>query len=213
MLCMVIEEHLLEDTSISRHWKVAIGVYPCLSSWLDTQSLRNVPLMCSICFKIDSTDHTSRVSSGDGIGEEDLEAQVEAFMQKQAEVESGQSTRMLDPNKVLGEDEVSEDDAKAYCREIVQVMKTLKQNRDMTVNEIRLTISIEDPRAREQRLMGIEDSRGVSRDEMAAALEVVAEGQVPLDRIALRELHREMVNWPFWEVDGTKTTGELTCSG
>ena len=213
MLSMVIEEYLLEDTSISRHWKVAIGVYLCLSSWLDSQSLRNVPLMCFIYFKIDSTDHTSRVSSGDGIGEEDLEAQVEAFMQKQAEVESGQSTRMLDPNKVLGEDEVSEDDAKAYCREIVQVMKTLKQNRDMTVNEIRLTISIEDPRAREQRLMGIEDSRGVSRDEMAAALEVVAEGQVPLDRIALRELHREMVNWPFLEVDGTKTTGELTCSG
>ncbi|KAI8107010.1 hypothetical protein M9434_001657 [Picochlorum sp. BPE23] len=148
-----------------------------------------------------------RVFSGDGVGEEDLEAQVEAFMQKQAEVESGQSTRAVDPNKILGEDQVSEEDAKAYCREIVQVMKTLKQNRDMTVNEIKLTISIEDPRAREQRLMGIEDSRGVSRDEMAAALEVVAEGQVPRDRIALRELHREMVNWPFLEVDGTKTTG------
>jgi len=147
-----------------------------------------------------------RVFSGDGVGEEDLEAQVEAFMQKQAEVESGQSTRAVDPNKILGEDQVSEEDAKAYCREIVQVMKTLKQNRDMTVNEIKLTISIEDPRAREQRLMDIEDSRGVSRDEMAAALEVVAEGQVPRDRIALRELHREMVNWPFLEVDGTKTT-------
>jgi hypothetical protein len=154
----------------------------------------------------------NRVFSGDGVGEEDLEAQVEAFMQKQAEVESGQSTRAVDPNKILGEDQVSEEDAKAYCREIVQVMKTLKQNRDMTVNEIKLTISIEDPRAREQRLMGIEDSRGVSRDEMAAALEVVAEGQVPRDRIALRELHREMVNWPFLEVDGTKTTGELTYS-
>lgn len=88
-------------------------------------------------------------------------------MKRQAEIESGESVRKAEEGKILGDDEVSEEDAKKYCRDIVQVMKSLKQNRDMTVNEIKLTISIEDPRAREQRLMGIEDSRGVSRDEMA----------------------------------------------
>ena len=151
-----------------------------------------------------------RIYSGDGeVSEEDLEAQVEAFMQRQAEIESGQSTRKTaEPGKILGENEVSEEDAKAYCREIVQVMKSLKQNRDMTVNEIRLTISIEDPRAREQRLMGIEDSRGVSRDEMAEALMEVAEGKIPKDRIALRELHKEMINWPFLDMEGSDPSGE-----
>lgn len=38
----------------------------------------------------------------------------------------------------------------------------------------------------EKRMQGIEDSRGVSRDEMAAALLEVAEGRVPKDRIALK---------------------------
>ena len=94
-----------------------------------------------------------RVYTGDDMTEEDLEAQVEAFMKRQAEIEGGESVRKAEPGKILGEDEVNEEDAKTYCREIVQVMKSLKQNRDMTVNEIRLTVSIEDPRAREQRLM------------------------------------------------------------
>ncbi len=40
--------------------------------------------------------------------------------------------------------------------------------------------------AQERRLQGIEDERGVSRDEMAAALVEVAEGRVPKDRIALK---------------------------
>ena len=41
-----------------------------------------------------------------------------------------------------------------------------------------------------------QDSSGVSRDEMAAALMEVSEGKVPTDRIALRELAREMTQWP-----------------
>lgn len=138
---------------------------------------------------------------------EDLEAQLEAFMKRQAEIESGLSTRQSEPGKILGEDEVPEDEAKRYCKEIVQAMKLLKQNRDMTVNEIKLTVAIEDPRAREQRLMGIEDSRGVSRDEMANALVEVAEGRVPQDRIALRELHREMMSWPFLDLAAPETKG------
>lgn len=41
------------------------------------------------------------------------------------------------------------------------------------------------------------DERGASRDEMAAALVEVADGRVPKDRIALRELYAEMIQWPF----------------
>ena len=130
-------------------------------------------------------------------------------MQRQAEIESGASTRKAaTAGQVLGADEVSDDDAKRLCREMVNVLKLLKQKRDMSVNEVRLTVAIEDPRARERRLMGIEDSSGVSRDEMAEALMDVAEGRIPQDRIALRELHKEILGWPFLDVEESGTTGE-----
>ena len=128
-------------------------------------------------------------------------------MQRQADLESGNVKRKVEPGQVLGAGEVSEDDAKRYCREVVNILKLLKQNRDMSVNEIKLTIAIEDPRSRERRLMGMEDSSGVSRDEMAEALAEVAEGRVPADRIALRELHREITQWPFLDVEEKKTKG------
>jgi hypothetical protein len=48
--------------------------------------------------------------------------------------------------------------AKDYCREIVRVLRMLKEKRDMGLNEVRLTVAIEDPRARERRLMGMEVS-------------------------------------------------------
>lgn len=46
--------------------------------------------------------------------------------------------------------------AKAYCREVIRILRTLKAKRDMSVNEARLIVSIEDPRTREQRQLGIE---------------------------------------------------------
>lgn len=46
------------------------------------------------------------------------------------------------------------------CQEVVGVLKDLKALRDMTISEVRLTISVEDPRARELRLMGMEVGRG-----------------------------------------------------
>ena len=45
----------------------------------------------------------------------------------------------------------------------------------------------------------LQDEGGASRDEIAAALVEVAEGRVPKDRIALRELYREIMDWPFVE--------------
>ena len=45
----------------------------------------------------------------------------------------------------------------------------------------------------------LQDEGGASRDDIAAALVEVAEGRVPKDRIALRELYREIMEWPFVE--------------
>lgn len=39
---------------------------------------------------------------------------------------------------------------------MVRILRTLKARRDMSVNEARLIVSIEDPRTREQRQLGIE---------------------------------------------------------
>lgn len=50
--------------------------------------------------------------------------------------------------------------AKSYCREVVRILRILKAKRDMSVNEARLIVSIEDPRTREQRQLGIEVSLG-----------------------------------------------------
>jgi hypothetical protein len=48
-------------------------------------------------------------------------------------------------------------DARIYCQEIRDTIKILKSNRDMAFNEIKLTVAIEDPRARERREnLGIE---------------------------------------------------------
>ena len=151
-------------------------------------------------------------ASSKDVSEEDLEAQLEAFMERQAALESGEMSRKKpEPGEILGASEVDEDEAKEYCREIVSVLKLLKQNRDMSVNEARLVIAIEDPRAKERRMMGVEDSSGVSRDEMAEALMEVAEGKIPADRIALRELHREMIDWPFLDPEeGGASQGEIS---
>eukprot|EP00878_Enallax_costatus_P023779 GHUV01025325.1.p1 GENE.GHUV01025325.1~~GHUV01025325.1.p1 ORF type:complete len:170 (+),score=59.53 GHUV01025325.1:795-1304(+) len=79
----------------------------------------------------------------------------------------------------------------------------------MTVNEARLIVAIEDPRSREQRQLGIEDERGVSRDEMSAALLDVAEGRIPKDRLALKCLVEDMQSWPFLDADDAAAAAAL----
>eukprot|EP00798_Chlamydomonas_sp_ICE-L_P004452 gene4453-14605_t len=126
----------------------------------------------------------------------DLEVEVEAFMKRQAELESGAAfARVKDPEAIIGAETVPEDSAKEYCADIFEILRMLK---DMSVNEVRLVVSIEDPRTRERRsTMDIESDSGVSRDEMATALMDVADGRIPKDRIALKCLHGEINNWPF----------------
>ncbi|KAK9834985.1 hypothetical protein WJX81_002207 [Elliptochloris bilobata] len=117
---------------------------------------------------------------------EDLEAAMEDFLRKQTERESG--TLVAVPaqlvDRVVGEEQVSDEDAKRYCREV-----------------------------RERReYLGVEDDSGASRDEVAAALLEVAAGRVPKDRIALRELYREMIAWPF-VVDAEQAAAAAAAGG
>uniref|UniRef100_A0A7N0U157 Ycf3-interacting protein 1, chloroplastic n=1 Tax=Kalanchoe fedtschenkoi TaxID=63787 RepID=A0A7N0U157_KALFE len=93
-----------------------------------------------------------------------------------------------------------------YVQQIQQVLALLKKNRDMFFGEVKLTIAIEDAREVERRrLLGIDESDGPSREDLAAALEEVNEGKVPRDRVALRMLAEEMTQWPNLEVESKKS--------
>ncbi|PKU87117.1 protein CHLOROPLAST ENHANCING STRESS TOLERANCE, chloroplastic [Dendrobium catenatum] len=88
---------------------------------------------------------------------------------------------------------------------IKRVLELLKKNRDMLFGEVKLTIMIEDPRDIERkRLLGIADLDEVTRDDLASALEDINEGRIPKNRVALRLLAEEMINWPDLEVEAPK---------
>ena len=134
------------------------------------------------------------------VDDEEIDDKVAQFLEQQDMTERGLEKK-ADLTEVYGQDEVDDEQAKAFCRDIVRVLRMLKEKRDMELREVKLVVAIEDPRNDDARKMGIEDSSGVSRDEMAAALEQVAAGQLPNDRIALRVLHAELINWPFLDSD------------
>ncbi|KAK8918851.1 hypothetical protein KSP39_PZI021488 [Platanthera zijinensis] len=93
-----------------------------------------------------------------------------------------------------------------YIRQINRVLELLKKNRDMLFDEVKLTIMIEDPRDVERkRMLGIEDADEVTRDDLASALEDVHEGRIPKNRVALRLLAEEIINWPNLEVEAPKS--------
>ncbi|KAG6548683.1 hypothetical protein Mapa_009838 [Marchantia paleacea] len=69
--------------------------------------------------------------------------------------------------QLTSEEELDREDV----TEILRVVELLRKKRDMTFNEVRLTIMIEDPRDVERRKqLGIEDDRGCSREDLGAAL-------------------------------------------
>lgn len=151
------------------------------------------------------------IESDTDLTEEELEEKMEQFMRSQADRESGGAVASPDilPDKVIGGDQVTEQQAKKLCRDIMKAINQLQDKRDMSINECKLTIAIEDPRSRERReAMGIEENAGgVSRDEMAATLMEVVDGRLPKDRIALRELYNEILGWPWLEADEDQTEG------
>ncbi|XP_026454039.1 ycf3-interacting protein 1, chloroplastic-like isoform X1 [Papaver somniferum] len=114
--------------------------------------------------------------------------------------ELGVSTTQEDDNQPpLPQDATPEE--LEYIQQIKRVIELLKKNRDMLFSEIKLTISIEDPREVERRrLLGIDDPDTPTRDDLAEALDEVNEGRVPENRVALQMLATEMLDWPNVEV-------------
>ncbi|CAI5962636.1 unnamed protein product [Closterium sp. NIES-65] len=98
-----------------------------------------------------------------------------------------------------GEAQLSAEEAQdlSDIQDILETIELLKERRDMTVQEIRLVLMIEDPReAERRRQMGIENESGCSRDEIADAFLEVCEDRVPADRMVLRKLAQDMRDWP-----------------
>ncbi|KAL8513335.1 hypothetical protein ACS0TY_019514 [Phlomoides rotata] len=113
------------------------------------------------------------------------------------------STPTQEPT-ALGDDPDPQD--LEYVSQIKRVLELLRKNRDMLFNEIKLTIMIEDPRDVERRrLLGIDDENAPNREDLADALVQVNEGKIPEDRLALRMLAEEMIQWPNLEVEPLKT--------
>ncbi|KAK2635066.1 hypothetical protein Ddye_029858 [Dipteronia dyeriana] len=129
------------------------------------------------------------------VGEEDIglsSVSVENEIQKVEEEEEEE------------EEEPTPEDLE-FIAQIKRVLELLKKNRDMLFNEVKLTVMIEDPREVERkRLLGIEDSDGPTREELADVLVEVNEGKVPRNRLALRLLAEEMIQWPNLEVEVQK---------
>lgn len=94
-----------------------------------------------------------------------------------------------------------------YISQIKRVLELLRKNRDMLFGEVKLTIMIEDPREVERRrLLGLDDSDGPTREDLVEALEEVNDGKIPRNRVALRLLAEEMINWPNLEAEPSKKT-------
>ncbi|KAL3523215.1 hypothetical protein ACH5RR_016049 [Cinchona calisaya] len=92
-----------------------------------------------------------------------------------------------------------------YVSQIKRVLELLRKNRDMTFNEVKLTIMIEDPRDVERkRLLGIDDENAPTRDDLVDALEEVNKGKIPENRLALQMLAEEMISWPNLEEEAPK---------
>ena len=86
--------------------------------------------------------------------------------------------------------------------EIKQYLKLLYVKREMNFNEVRLTLAIEDPRLADRReRYGIENESGVSADEKVVQLEMIDNGEMPTDLLALEMLLEDFREWPGLEED------------
>ncbi|XP_030471168.2 ycf3-interacting protein 1, chloroplastic isoform X2 [Syzygium oleosum] len=121
------------------------------------------------------------------VGKEEAELRTSSVVEEEEEEKRGEYED-VDPQDL------------EYVRQIRRVLELLKKNRDMIFSEVKLTIMIEDPREVERRrLLGIEDPDAPTRDDLVEALVQVNEGKIPEDRLALKMLAEEMLQWPNLE--------------
>ena len=85
-----------------------------------------------------------------------------------------------DTTQDYGTDEVSDEDAERYASESLELLKFLLKNRDMTLNEVKLILAIEDPRALEaRRVYGIEVRRKLDEHSPSNSFEPSSLRQPP----------------------------------
>ena len=94
--------------------------------------------------------------------DDDEESQMEAFMRQQAALEAGGGDAAttvdagspggaLQEASSVGAAEVSDDEVEAYKSDVITMLSVLEREREMTLNEVKLIIAIEDPRAKQTR--------------------------------------------------------------
>merc|ERR1711920_548846 len=103
-------------------------------------------------------------------------------------------TKYCPDKKLIGNDIISEEKARGLCKSVVKNLRLLIEKRDMTINEVKLVLAIENSRTKEK-ITNTKQNEAVLREDVSLAfLEVVA-GCIPKDRFALCVLAREMDNW------------------
>jgi hypothetical protein len=91
---------------------------------------------------------------------------------------------------------------KMMSQEIKDWLKLLYVKREMSFNEVKLIIGIEDPRLADRReRFGIEDESGCSAEEKIQVLEDVDEGRIPTDIVACEFVLNELREWPGLDSD------------
>ncbi|GAV75048.1 hypothetical protein CFOL_v3_18528 [Cephalotus follicularis] len=139
------------------------------------------------------------------VGKEDTELLLSSSTDSNTDNSIQQQEEQEQNEEEEEEEEPTPEDVE-YVRQIKRVLELLRKNRDMIFSEVKLTVMIEDPREVERRrLLGIEDPDTPTRDDLVAVLEQVNEGKAPKDRVALKMLAEEMIQWPNLEAEAKKT--------
>ncbi|KAI7978962.1 hypothetical protein LOK49_Contig593G00001 [Camellia lanceoleosa] len=143
-----------------------------LHSYLQLQS----PSKCSVrhyCQKISSGRRRRSAAGVVFVGKEETQLRVPSAEDDQDEEEEEE------------EEDPSAEDLECISQ-IKRVLELLRKNRDMIFSERR-------------RLIGIDDSETPTREDLADVLQEVNEGKIPKNRVALKMLADEMVQWPNLE--------------
>merc|ERR1711904_628083 len=82
---------------------------------------------------------------------------------------------------------ISDKQARVLCDSVLKNIKLLVEKRDMTLEEIKLTISIESPSLTRE-ITNSHKETEVSREEVASAFMDVVTGKIPKDKTALKVL-------------------------
>merc|ERR1712216_37111 len=111
---------------------------------------------------------------------------------------------------VLGGDEVGAKEACILCKEVVINLRNLIERRDMTINEVKLTLAIEDVRSKNTNSIETSSNSDIPREDIVNAFTNLVAGKIPKDRIALKALAKEMEIWSSTSLDNSSQKNGLS---